>query len=245
MKIVKQSVELEFVTPNAAQFIERTGRTCYKSEEKITEGSADKFVKMVLERGHHSVIEHAYASFRVVCDRGVSHEFVRHRLMSFSQESTRYCNYSKDKFGGEVTVIEPPGLINFRRDAWLTAMSYAERVYLDMIEAGVSPQIARSILPNALKTELVATANFREWRHFVTLRTAPAAHPQMREVAGLIFGILLRECPVCFEDLQQAEVLPKQVSPAQPAAPRHDVQPDLGQEVGPTKGEPEAPGEVG
>jgi len=207
MKIVNQSVDLEFITPNAAQVIERIGRVCYKSEEKITEGSADKFVKMLLKRGHHAMIEHAYASFRVVCDRGVSHEYVRHRIFSYAQESTRYCNYSKSKFGKEVTVVQTPLSKPGAKEVWDAANQFSEMSYFKLLELGEPPEIARSVLMTDLKTELVGTANFREWRHFVTLRTAPAAHPQMREVAGLIFGILLRECPVCFEDLQQAEVV--------------------------------------
>ena len=201
MRIIPQSVSLEFITPNAAQFIERIGRTCYKSEEKITEGSADKFVKMLLNRGHHAMIEHAYATFRVVCDRGVSHEFVRHRIFNYAQESTRYCNYSKSKFGNEVTVIQVPLSKPGAQEVWEAANQFSEMSYFKLLELGEPPEIARSVLMTDLKTELVGTANFREWRHFIALRTAPAAHPQMREVAGLIFDTLMRECKVCFEDI--------------------------------------------
>uniref|UniRef100_A0A6H1Z7T7 Putative thymidylate synthase n=1 Tax=viral metagenome TaxID=1070528 RepID=A0A6H1Z7T7_9ZZZZ len=205
MRIVKQSVELESITPNAVQLIERAGRTCYKSEDRVTDDSAEAFVKMILKRGHHSVIEHAaQASFRVICDRGVSHEFVRHRLMSFSQESTRYCNYAKGKFGGEIAVIEL-GFTGDMRRVWEGAMLAAETAYLSLVEAGAPPQFARSVLPTCLKTELVATANFREWRHFLKLRTAPAAHPQMREVAYMIADILLEHARVCFEDVVSPE----------------------------------------
>lgn len=201
MRIIPQSVELEYITPDAAELIERAGRTCYKSEDKITGSSAKKFMKMILGRGHHSVIEHPFAAFRVVCDRGVSHEFVRHRLMSFSQESTRYCNYGKGKFGSEITVIEPPGLIPEQLFIWKYAMEACEQNYMDLLKKGCPPQIARSVLPNSLKTELVATANFREWRHFLKLRTAPAAHPQMIEVASKIGDILMEHCPAAFEDV--------------------------------------------
>lgn len=207
MKIVNQSVELECITPNAAQFIERIGRTCYRSEDRITEGSSDKFVKMLLKRGHHAMIEHAHATFRVVCDRGVSHEFVRHRIFSYAQESTRYCNYSKSKFGNEVTVIQVPLSKPGAKEVWEAANQFSEMSYFKLLELGEPPEIARSVLMTDLKTELVGTANFREWRHFVTLRTAPAAHPQMREVASMIFNILLNECRTCFEDLQHAEVV--------------------------------------
>ena len=200
MKIVPQSVTLEFITPNAAQLIERAGRTCYKSEDKITEESAEKFIKMIMRRGHESVIEHAYASFRVICDRGVSHEFVRHRLFSYSQESTRYCNYSKEKFGAEITVVEPPGLTPEDREDWLYAVTAAERSYVRMTGRGCKPEIARSVLNTCLKTELVGTANFREWRHFLFMRWSPKAHPQMQEIAGRIGDLLYLNCPVVFKD---------------------------------------------
>jgi len=209
MRIVKQSVSLEYVTPLPAEHVEQAGRTCYKSEDKITTDSAIAFVKMIMSRGHESVIEHPYASFRVICDRGVSHEFVRHRLMSYSQESTRYCNYGKGKFGGEITVIQPPDLTKEELEQWMGAMEHAEARYMTMLDLGSKPQIARSVLPNSLKTELVATANFREWRHFLKLRTSPAAHPQMREVAGAIGEILLEHCPVMFEDIMRPGPDPK------------------------------------
>jgi len=207
MKTVKQSVSLEYITPNAAELIEHAGRTCYKSENKITPTSAHEFVEMVKHRGHHSVIEHPYASFRVITNRGVSHEFVRHRLFSYSQESTRYCNYSKKKFGKEITVIEPPGLDEFTYAIWKQSVEKAEQSYFELLDGwgdkypGVPPQIARSVLPICLKTEFVATANFREWRHFIRLRTAPAAHPEMREVATWIRDTLIEHCPVVFSDL--------------------------------------------
>ena len=198
MRIVNQSVALEFITPDAACLIERAGRTCYKSADKINGDSAAKFIRMLLTREHHSVIEHAHATFRVICDRGVSHEFVRHRLMSYSQESTRYCNYAKEKYGNEITVIEPPGLQAMDREEWLRAVTESETVYLRMIDRGCKPEIARSVLPTCLKTELVATANFREWMHFLKMRTSPKAHPQMREVAMLIRATLANECPSLF-----------------------------------------------
>lgn len=202
MRIVPQSVALEFITPDAAMLIERAGRTCYRSEDKITADSADKFVKMVMERGHESVIEHAYASFRVICDRGVSHEFVRHRIFSYSQESTRYCNYSKAKHDNQITTIQVP-LVNpeMSMGVWTEANEMSERAYFKLLELGEPPEIARSVLMTDLKTELVGTANFREWRHFLRLRTSPKAHPQMREVAGMIGDILLRECRVVFADV--------------------------------------------
>lgn len=203
MKIVKPSYEI--VTPidrfTVLRQIEAAGRTCYKSEEKITEDSASRFVKMVIKRGHHSVIEHFSFSVRFICDRGVSHEIVRHRLASYSQESTRYCNYSADKFGGEITVIEPPDITLEQAIAWHGAMQQAECSYFDMITHGATPQIARSVLPNSLKTEIVMTANLREWRHFFMLRTDKAAHPQMRELAVPLLAECQTLLPEIFGDI--------------------------------------------
>jgi thymidylate synthase (FAD) len=202
MKIIEPSVTLEWITPEALLTIEKAGRVCYKSEDKITEGSAEKFCTMIKQRGHESVVEHAVASFRIVCDRGVSHEIVRHRIASYSQESTRYCNYTKDKFGSEITVIQPPGLVDFALAHWKAAMKEAEARYFMLLDHGASPQIARSVLPNSLKTELVMTANFREWLHFIDLRTSPAAHPQMREIAEMIKKVLAEQVPYIFAETE-------------------------------------------
>lgn len=195
---VSPSATLEFITPNAIQLIERAARTCYLSDP--SDEPSDEFVKRVsLQKGHESVIEHASATFRVICDRGVTHEIVRHRIgVAYSQESTRFCNYSKDKHDKQIRVIRPPGLGGIAAQAWKVSMEIAEKAYLDMLEAGCSPQIARSVLPNSLKTEIVITMDFRAWRHFLKLRTAKAAHPQMREIASQIGYILAKECPALF-----------------------------------------------
>lgn len=216
MKVVPQSAELLWITPNAVEQIEAAARTCYKSENRAVPGGASDFVKKIaLNRGHESVIEHGVASFRIICDRGVSHEIVRHRIASFSQESTRYCAYDKDKFGNEISVIKPPGIAPCSPEqfeigclcaaclaysAWKTSVDVAEECYLDMLASGATAQIARSVLPTCLKTELVMTANLREWRHFLALRTSSAAHPQIREVADAIGKILAREVPALFEE---------------------------------------------
>ena len=205
--IVKPSVTLEWITPEPLLAIERAGRVCYKSEDKITPGSAEKFCVMIDQRGHHSVVEHAVASFRIVCDRGVSHEIVRHRIASYSQESTRYCNYSKAKFGSEISVILPPEgtLTAAQLERRLDLYLHIQEVYNAEVAEGISPQIARGNLPTCLKTELVMTANFREWKHFISLRTSAAAHPQMREVASMIEEILVRECPYIFGKKEAAK----------------------------------------
>jgi len=183
------------------QVIEKAGRTCYKSEDKMTPGSSARLVRQLLQSKHESVIEHASASFRFITDRGVTHELVRHRLASFSQESTRYCNYGKDKFGSEITVVRPVGVVGLALDIWHQGCLATEKAYFLMLESGATPQIARSVLPNSLKTEIVVTANLREWRHIFTLRTAKAAHPQMRELAQQALDIMRGELPVLFEDI--------------------------------------------
>jgi len=198
MIIVEPSVELLTITPFPAQVIELAGRTCYKSEGKITEDSADKFVKMIGKRGHASVVEHASATFRIVTDRGITHEIVRHRLASYSQESTRYCNYGKEKFGEEISVVEPSGLTEDARMAWMSGVRAAEMSYFAMLKHGMKPQAARSVLPTCLKTEIVMTCNFREWLHFITLRMAKAAHPDIRPIAHAVWVDLVAHCPAVF-----------------------------------------------
>ena len=140
---------------------------------------------MLIERGHEAMIEHSSLSVKFTVDRGVSHELVRHRIASFAQESTRYCNYSKDKFDNGITFIKPffweEGTEEYCN--WEQAMSLAETGYLSAINMGATPQEARSILPNSTKTEITITANYREWRAFFRLRTAKAAHPQMQETS--------------------------------------------------------------
>ncbi len=201
MKIVEPSVELLWITENPEFQIERAGRTCYKSEDRITADSARLFAGKMREHGHHAMIEHAVASFRIITDRGITHEIVRHRIASFAQESTRYCNYSADKFENQCSFIEPPDLDETQRALWEKACLDAEQSYFAMLKAGCSAQIARSVLPTCLKTELVMTANFREWRHFIALRGTKAAHPQIRPLAFKIREILMQHAPSVFEDL--------------------------------------------
>ena len=201
--------------------IERIGRVCYKSEDKITEDgeSAKKFVKMLINNHHEAMIEHSTLSVLFTVDRGVSHEMVRHRIASFAQESTRYVNYAKDKFGSEIAVIDiqegierDSKMKNMDADnigeiyvEWLNAMKDAEKHYMAMIELGATPQIARSVLPNSTKTNITITANYREWRTFFKLRTAPDAHPQIRDVAIPLLNELKQRIPVVFDDIEVAE----------------------------------------
>jgi thymidylate synthase (FAD) len=191
MQVIRPKVELLWITPEPLKAIEKAGRTCYKSEEKITETSSSAFVAMLNSKEHGAMIEHASASLRFVCDRGVTHEIVRHRLASYAQESTRYCNYAKEKFGREIGIIMPnEHLTPAQVERRIELMTHIEKVYMSEIDEGVTPQIARGVLPTCLKTEIVMTANFREWQHFFKLRTSKAAHPQMREVAAMALEIL-------------------------------------------------------
>lgn len=210
MKIIEPSVELveDFDAAAIMRKLERAGRVCYKSEGNIKDDSAEKFIRAIIKRGHESVIEHAAISFKIICDRGVTHELVRHRIgASYSQESTRYCDYSAGKFGGELTFIKPcfwsEDDENFK--LWRSTMELIEKNYLALRAGGARPEEARSILPNSLKTEIFVTMNLRELRHFIKLRTAKAAHPQMREVALKIYKILAEKLPAVFDDLKSAE----------------------------------------
>lgn len=216
IKIVSPSVTLEALTEPTtyslpdnpqAQVIERAGRTCWKSEGKAGPGTADRFVKMIQSKNHLSVLEHCSATFRIVCDRGVSHELVRHRVASYSQESTRYVNYGKKD---EIQVIPP---FNFTPEdpakwlAWMRGAQASAQSYLDMLDLGCKPQEARDALPTCLKTEIVMTANFREWQYFIKMRSSlnPGAHPKMQVVANMIWEELKKICPAVFSNLAPLE----------------------------------------
>lgn len=205
MRIINPSFEI-INRPNGHEVLrhlELCGRVCYKSEDAISDESAERLIRMMLERGHESPIEHFGVSVRIICDRGVSHEWVRHRIASFSQESTRYCNYQKSKFGSELTFIRPyfaeEGSKLF--DIWKSSMQQAETAYFEMLNCGAKPEDARSVLPNSLKTEFICTMNLREWRHFFRLRCAPAAHPAMREISIPLLREFQKMIPVLFDGL--------------------------------------------
>lgn len=205
MKIIKPGAEVmgDIDGKEILEKIERIGRVCYKSEDSIGDGTAERFVANLVKSGHESVLEHVSITVKVICDRGVSHEIVRHRIASYTQESSRYCNYGNGRFGREITVIEPcfwkEGTYPY--NSWKTAMEIAEKTYLSLLESGATPEQARSVLPNSLKTEIVMTMNLREWRHFLKLRTAKDAHPQMREVANVIRDTFKDRIPIVFDDI--------------------------------------------
>jgi thymidylate synthase (FAD) len=209
MILVKPSSKILAASVFPLNLIELAGRTCYKSEDKITPDSNLKFVKKLVDMGHESVLEHASVTVRIICDRGVSHEIIRHRLASYSQESTRYCDYTKN----QVTFVIPPwvniepgeyshgipGILVFDRE-WMDAMFNSEDSYKILRAKGWKPEQARSVLPNSLKTEIVITANLREWRHIFKLRTSDRAHSQMREVMVPLLAEFQEKVSVIFEE---------------------------------------------
>lgn len=194
--------------------LELYGRTCYKSEDRITSGSGEKFIKRIIANGHHSVLEHHGMTVKFVVDRGVSHELVRHRLASYSQESTRYCNYK----GGVMFVIPPwehedEGEYEWeeykyeKKSVWFNTMLVLEQVYKELLlKQNYAPQQARSVLPNSLKTEVIMTANLREWRHVFSLRTTKQCHPQMREVMCPLLGECRKRIPIIFDDVGEVRL---------------------------------------
>lgn len=196
MRVIQQSAEL--LTPikeaDLLKTLELAGRVCYKSESKIYNGSAPIFVQNIIKNNHQSVLEHISLSFRLITDRGVSHELVRHRLASYSQESTRYVRYDNIEF------IEPVGISYEANRIWIDSMVEAEVAYSQMLAEKATPEIARSVLPNSTKTELIMTANLREWRHILKLRTGSAAHPQMRDLMSKVQLILRQNYPTIFKE---------------------------------------------
>ena len=202
MNIIKPSFQIltRVNTQKVMQDLEVAGRTCYKSQDLITEDSAANFVDKIIKNGHHSVLEHFSISVLIICDRGISHELVRHRLASYSQESTRFVRYASD----EITFIQPCfwDTLSMERLEWKIAMRYAEAQYEKLMKLGVRPEQARSVLPNSLKTEVVMTCNLREWRHIFKLRCAKQAHPQMREIMIPMLKEFSRKLPIVFRDIK-------------------------------------------
>jgi thymidylate synthase (FAD) len=199
IEIIKPSHKIETGIDGRAilKRLEMYGRLSHKSEDKIKDNSAEDFIKKILGWGHESILEHESLTVRFICDRGVTHELVRHRLAAYTQESTRYCDYS-----GKIQFIEP---IFFEKDSekynsWLKGVKEAAENYNDLRQKGALPEEARSLLPNSLKTEIVMTANLREWRHVFLMRTAPAAHPQIREIMIPLLLELQKLIPVIFAD---------------------------------------------
>lgn len=203
--------------------IEEVGRTCYRSETKDIEGHGAKFVKSIVKRKHLGLLEHALMTVEFIVDRGITHEVVRHRHASFAQESTRYCNYSKGKFGNEITVINIDGGMDIdpvmqklsndeKFEIWLEwkeACVHAQNSYMRMLKLGASPQMARGVLPTSLASNIKVTANLREWRHIFALRALEltgSVHPQMLEVMVPLYKECLAAMPEVFSDIGEADM---------------------------------------
>jgi len=212
MKVIEQSYEILSLPENLLATIEKAGRTCYKSEDRITEDSAGKFVQMLIDRGHHAMIEFGSIIVKFITNRGVTHEMVRHRLCSFAQESTRYVNYG----GDDIEFICPVWMhgkyykdnifTQHLSDAspehiWVNACIDAEVSYKALLCTGWKPQQAREVLPNSLKTEIIVQANTREWRHIFQLRCSNAAHPQMSALVRPLLTDLQKKLPMIFDDI--------------------------------------------
>lgn len=212
MRVINAGYEIisELNGEEILKHIERCARVCYKSEDRITDGSAEKMVAALIRSGHEAMLEHYSFTVKFICDRGIANELVRHRIASFAQESSRYCCYAKDKFGKELTFINPcfwePDSDNYAR--WFHEMDEAEKTYLAMIEDGATPEQARDILPTSIKTEIVMTANLREFRHFFKLRAEGVTgkpHPQMLEITIPFLNELKQKIPVVFDDIMSED----------------------------------------
>lgn len=211
MKIVKSKAEiLTDISEGGVKelkLIELAGRTAYKSEDNISDdiSSAKRFVHMIIKLGHESVLEHSILTVRFTCDRGVSHEIVRHRMAAYTQESTRYCNYASGKFGREITFVAPSRLSkdSIEYFEWYQACDEAEKNYIACMQLDMKPEQARAVLPMSVKTEVVMSANYREWRHFLQLRCTKAAHPDIRKLALELLCELQLRIPVVFDDIYE------------------------------------------
>lgn len=209
MRIVEPKVEIitQINGEEILKHIENVGRVCYKSEANITDESANKFVSGIIKRGHEAVIEHFNITVKFTTDRGISHEIVRHRIASYAQESTRYCNYSKDQFSNEISVVKPvdihEGTVEY--EDWIRAMMCSEMAYFTLLKDECKPQVARSVLPTCTKTEIMVTMNLREWRHFIRLRSSKAAHPDIRILAVDLLKQFKISIPVIFDDIEVEE----------------------------------------
>jgi thymidylate synthase (FAD) len=197
---------------NILQNIERAARTCYKSENKITNDSAVALVKKLIDSGHHAMVEFGgWIVVKFYSNRGFTHELVRHRPPSFAQESTRYCNYSKAKFGAEITVCDPEAVLRMKvkdldkqaafKAHLIETWAICESRYMELVGMGCPAELAREGLPIGLKAEIVIGANVREWRHIMKLRTKKSAHPRMREIMRPLLADFRYRTPIVFDDV--------------------------------------------
>jgi thymidylate synthase (FAD) len=215
VKIVEPSVEIitEINGDKILKTIERAARTCYKTEDNISEdaSSAKKMISKLIEMGHTAMIEFADVHVILTADTGVLKDLTRHRHCSFAVESTRYCNYSKGKFGNEITVIKPCNIEEGTKeyDLWLDCMNNIETTYNQMAELGCKPDQLRMLLPHSLKCNINLKANVREWRHIFSLRCAKAAHPSVQEIMKMVLVEFHKQIPILFDDLYEKFILEK------------------------------------
>lgn len=205
VKVVSDSVEIMTPLDGAAilKHLELCIRNCYKSEDKIEPGSAEKMIRKIIELKHEAMLEHFSITVRLITDIGVYKDLTRHRIASFAIESTRYCNYSKGKFGSEITVMEPPELIlgTEAYDIWMKCMTDIETAYNTLAAQGYKADVCRMVLPHSTKASVIMTANLREWRHILKLRTAKAAHPTVRRIMAKVLAEFQRQIPIIFDDI--------------------------------------------
>ena len=218
MQIVEQSFKFmtvhgdEINGKEVLKHLEQVGRTCYKSEDRVKEGSAEKFIRGIVKSGHGSIIEHYSISAKIITSRDVTHQLVRHRIASFAQESQRYCNYSSEKFGNEIVVVKPvyfDSETDTEYDLWVTSCERDEEYYFTLIEMGRTAEEARAVLPNCTKTEIVMTMNLREWRHFFEVRCDHHAQLPVRLLALKMLAEMHKIVPVVFDDLYAKFWMPK------------------------------------
>jgi len=212
MKIVEPYIIIPKIDGiNIMKNIEKGCRTCYRSEGSITEDSYKRLLSNCLNRGHESVMEHEKITIRMKCDVGVYKDLTRHRIASFSIESTRYCNYGKDKFDNEISFIKPCNIDDeeLYKD-WEDACKTIEKYYLDMTQKGATPDQMRMILPHSTAAEVTMTANIREWRHILSLRASKFTHPAVQQLMIPLLLHLRQEMPELFSDIEYNEDFEKE-----------------------------------
>ena len=205
VKIIEPKVEI--ITPIDGDYIlkhlELCARNCYKSEDKITTDSAKTMIKKLLEMGHEAMIEHFAITVKLTTDVGAYKDLTRHRMASFAIESTRFCNYSKGKYGNELTFMRPSNMEEGSEiyNIWYKTMEMIENSYMEMAAKGAKADQLRIMLPHSTKADVIMTANIREWRHIFKLRCAPAAHPSVQEIMLLLLKEFRKQIPIFFEDI--------------------------------------------
>ena len=212
MKIIKPLIEVEdYDGIRIMKNIERACRTCYRSEGMVTDDSYKRLLTNCLNRGHESVLEHEKITVRMTCDIGVYKDLTRHRFGSFSIESTRYCNYGKDKFDNEIKFIDPCNMDEKELfNEWYSACTEIEQRYLKMAELGATPDQMRMILPHSTAAQVTMTCNIREWRHILDLRTKKMTHPAIRQILIPLLLKFKKDMPELFSDIEYDTEFPKE-----------------------------------